>query len=572
MFGRTGNAKSNVTQASAWVTYALLAVGIVSPVVCVVWLVRTAVENENAVVRRLVAEANERRYEDAGELLFELTESLVPTPQNGGVSHLLDSVSAQVPEGESQRARAVLDEARERKATQDAHTFQGTLTAYLRDPDLRGLRLRQGRSLGALLIQLGLSQGGDALDSAFLAAADVYVLEHMEAGQLSRQHRYLLRQYAPLSGSAEVARLLERQARVERWIGEAEARGVYPPAAGLHSFAGFVAAREAGSSTVRIFTIEDWREAVAASTEWQELGMALASPAGLGSEGRTLPAPLDFVAIVPLTGIGEVMGDQQSKAVFYLWIGGIVLGLSILSGAAIVVSVRRQASVTQLKDNLVATVTHELKTPVSSIRLLVDTMLDPERREKVDTQEYIELISRENQRLGRLIDNFLSFSRMERSKGSFDIRATSPAGVLTAVEEAFRERFQGQAFDLSIKSSEALPDMAADPDALATVLGNLLENAFKYGGPKRRIELRCEAVAGGIQFEVQDFGKGISKRDQKRIFRKFFQVDHYASGQTGSVGLGLSIVEFIVSKHSGQIELESELGKGSVFKVRIPYA
>ncbi|MDQ8179085.1 HAMP domain-containing sensor histidine kinase [Pelagicoccus sp. SDUM812005] len=574
MFGRTGNAKSTVTQASAWVTYLLLAIGIVSPVVCVVWLVRTAVENENAVVRRLVSEANERRLADAAAYCLEIAETLVPELGNGVVAYSWGSSGEVVAEGESERARAALESVREDLKGEGRAARQLMLAGYLRDSDLSSLRLSEGRRLGALLLQLGLREVrvAEDLEDAFRVEADRYVVANMQGSDLSRQHRYLLRQYAPLSGSKEVAAILEREGLVDRWIAAVEAEGMFPPELGLGHVDGLLYYRESDAESVRIFRQADWREKLVGSEAWREFGVSLVDSGVEANRARPLPAPLGFLTLELDHEELANGGATSDKAVLYLWIGGIVLGLSILSGVAIVASVRRQASVTQLKDNLVATVTHELKTPVSSIRLLIDTLMDETRRDKVNTQEYIELISRENERLGRLIDNFLSFSRMERSKGSFDIQRISPAAVLRAVEQAFRERFKGQAYELSVEGGECLPDILGDPDALATVLGNLLENAFKYGGRSKRIELSGKAAAGGVEFEVRDFGKGIGKRDQKRIFRKFFQVDHHASGQTGSVGLGLSIVEFIVSKHSGQIELESELGKGSVFRVRIPYA
>lgn len=575
MFGRTGNAKSNVTQASAWVTYLLLVIGIVSPVVCVIWLVRTAVENENAVVQQLVAEAIERRMSDAESLVHRLTTELVPSIDNKGAVYSWASPGETVSNEEKEQAKAMLSELRSNLEGLAELPAQDVVAEKLESSEYRALRLGNGRMLGALIIQLGLrrSAGDDSFTERFRMAADAYVIEEMSAGGLSRQHRYLLRQYAPLSESTLVGELLAREAMVDQWLGAAESLETFPPAEGVGSVGEFVYFRDDDDAeNVSIFRRSDWLQAIEQSTDWKSFGLALVWSENYEGDGRVLEGPFDFVAMESLQESQSSAALTSDKAVLYLWIGGIVLGLSVLSGVAIVMSVRRQASVTQLKDNLVATVTHELKTPVSSIRLLVDTLMDEGRREKVNTQEYIELISRENQRLGRLIDNFLSFSRMERSKGSFDIKRISPVSVVDAAEQAFRERFKGQRFDLEIRLDEKLPDIVGDQDALATVLGNLLENAFKYGGRDRRIELHGTAGVGGLEFEVQDFGKGISKRDQKRVFRKFFQVDHNASGQTGSVGLGLSIVEFIVSKHSGHIELDSEIGKGSTFRVRIPYA
>lgn len=573
MFGRTGNAKSSVTPASAWVTYLLLAIGIFTPVFCVVWLVQKTVESENALVRQLVEDARERSFLDAASLVRLTAMGMVPSSDNGGARYSWKYSAATVPKEEVKRGKAKLAEMRERISNLSRSEAQAVLATEISAQTRESIRLLGGRSLGLVLIDLGIGRNDDSvlLEDSFKRAAEAFLIEKMSEGAPSRQLRYSLRRYSRFSDSSEIARLVDAEALVDRWLEDNEQSGDRPLPDGLGSGDGYFCVVDNALEEVLVFPFDALLVECKKLESLSDSRFSFSLNDSGEDDVQQFKAPLDFLF---LHGGGGSMSqaDSSHKAVFYLWIGGIVLGLSVLSGVAIVVSVRRQQSVTRLKDNLVATVTHELKTPVASIRLLVDTLLNEERRDKVDTQEYIELISRENLRLGRLIDNFLSFSRMERSKGSFDIKRISPASVVSSAEEAFRERFKGQAFSLTIEGAEKLPDIAGDREALATVLGNLLENALKYGGRERRIELRCSAAISGFEFEVRDFGGGISKKDQKRVFRKFFQVDHNASGQTGSVGLGLSIVSFIVSKHSGQVELDSEIGKGSTFRVRIPYA
>ncbi len=573
MFGRTGNAKPSVTQASAWVTYLLLAIGIFTPVVCVIWLVQKTVESENALVHQLVEDARKRSLADTADLVRLTALGMVPDSSNGGVRYSWAETPLAVTPEDAEAAKAKLSEVRARLTSLSGSQVQRELAGLIADPALSEYALVGGRSLDLLLIEMGLRsvEGENELDAGFLAASEALLLRKMEQGRPSRQLRYTLRQYAEVSGSPRIVRLAEAEGLADRWVEFMRASNNWPPAGGLGSGDGFFYLVNGSEAEAFIFPDEALVRASENLESLRNKRFSLSLKGDGEESGYRLKAPLDFLYLQEESG--AVSSKVSSgKAVMYIWIGGIVLGLSILSGVAIVVSVRRQASVTRLKDNLVATVTHELKTPVASIRLLVDTLLNEERRGKVDTQEYIELISRENLRLGRLIDNFLSFSRMERSKGSFDIVAVDPAEVVAAAEQAFRERFQGQRFTLDVEVGAGLRRILGDADALATVIGNLLENAFKYGGADRRIVLRALDGGDGLDFVVQDFGQGIPRREQKRIFRKFYQVQGRSVNQSGSVGLGLSIVDFIVSKHSGRVVLESEEGKGSVFKVRIPYA
>ncbi|EDY80859.1 ATPase, histidine kinase-, DNA gyrase B-, and HSP90-like domain protein [Verrucomicrobiia bacterium DG1235] len=560
-------------QASAWVTYLLLALGIVVPVVCVLWLVRDVVDNENELLVRLIAEADTRSLEDAEREVRESVDGLLAGGDEGSFRYYAGKDL--VGEEESERARATLAEAREELAGLDGPAARARIAEWLNDEALAWLRLRSGRSVGAILIEMGIGRlvENETPEEVFLEAADAYVVAFEARSRSMGQLRYLAKRYVPYSDSQAVAAVGKRQELAEAWLrelGGAFDGGYFE---GLEQTEDFVFRWDKEKAFVHVFEKADLRDWILGIRVLDALGVSVLDEEGLGADAlvRRLAEPLDFVVLGKLDG--EVRnGTSSDKAMLYFWVGGIVLGLSLLSGSAIVISLKRQTDVAQLKDSLVATVTHELKTPVSSIRLLVDTLQDESRKGKVDEKEYVALIARENQRLGRLIDNFLSFSRMERGMGSFAMEAISAASVVGAAEEAFRDRFQGQNFELEVCVEEGIAEISGDGDALATVLGNLLENAFKYGGKGRRIVLRAKGESTGALFEVEDYGMGIAKKEQRKIFRKFYQVSSGRGSHAGSVGLGLSIVEFIVSKHSGRIDIESELGRGSIFKVRIPYA
>jgi len=158
---------------------------------------------------------------------------------------------------------------------------------------------------------------------------------------------------------------------------------------------------------------------------------------------------------------------------------------------------------------------------------------------------------------------------MERNRQSFEFTDTEPQKVAQAAVEACRERFH---CPLDLDVSPGLPSMRADEGALVTVLLNLLDNAYKYTPDEKRIGLRAYRESGRVCFAVRDNGICIAQREQKRIFCKFYRVDRRLARQAGGCGLGLSIVDFIVSPPGGIVEVKSQPGAGSTFTVSLPCA
>jgi len=254
----------------------------------------------------------------------------------------------------------------------------------------------------------------------------------------------------------------------------------------------------------------------------------------------------------------------------YLWIA--CLTIAVIAVLALLVGryIGRQVKLTRLKNDFLATVSHELKTPLASMRVLVDTLLEGRCEGPRQVQEYFVLIARENERLSRLIDNFLTFSRMERNKRAFEFDEVNVNEAVAAAAEALGERFDRQKCSLEVEAAGNLPPVSADRDALVTVILNLLDNAWKYSGDEKRIKLRTYSTDDGVCIEVSDNGIGMSRRAAKRIFNRFYQVDQTLSRGAGGCGLGLSIVKFILDAHAGGIDVSSRPGQGSTFTVSLP--
>jgi signal transduction histidine kinase len=254
----------------------------------------------------------------------------------------------------------------------------------------------------------------------------------------------------------------------------------------------------------------------------------------------------------------------------YLWTGILVMAAMGVLTLLAVRLLRRQVNLARLKNDLAATVSHELKTPLASMRVLVDTLLESDSFDPQKTREYLQLIGQENERLGRLIQNFLTFSRMERRKHTFHFTPSPVLPIVEAAVESVRGRFDAPGCQLEVRSEGHLPQVMADPGALVTALVNLLENSYKYSEEIKHVLLRIGAKNGNVIISVKDNGIGIAPRERKRIFQAFYQVDQRLSRTGSGCGLGLSIVQFIAAAHHGSVSVESQPGCGSTFIISLP--
>lgn len=254
----------------------------------------------------------------------------------------------------------------------------------------------------------------------------------------------------------------------------------------------------------------------------------------------------------------------------YAWTGFLVILLILIAGGFATRAVGRQIRLNEMKNDFIATVSHELKTPLASMRVLVDTLLEGNVRDEAQAKEYLRLTVKENERLSRMIENFLTFSRMERNKVAFTIVDAKPAAIASDAIESVKTKFATHDCHLAVDIADHLPEMQADHDAIVTVLVNLLDNACKYTTDDKRVSLRIFPADGHVCFAVSDNGIGLARRHIHRIFDRFYQVDSSLTRKAEGCGLGLSIVKFIVDAHKGKITVESKPGKGSTFTVRLP--
>ena len=275
------------------------------------------------------------------------------------------------------------------------------------------------------------------------------------------------------------------------------------------------------------------------------------------------------LSFVPLDA-GARNAAEARRRTTYVAVALVGVAIIALVGVTVGQTMRRHLQLARLKTDLVAAASHELRTPLASMRVLVDGLLADVEIDPAKTREYLMLLSVENARLTRLIENFLTFSRLDRGRTPLVFDDTSAASIVTGAVAAVRDRLPPSG-DLRVAIEPPIP-MIADAQALTTALVNLLDNAIKYSSANPRIEIRASMEGGDVTFAVIDKGIGIAHGQQRRIFRRFYRVDQNLSRHSSGVGLGLSIVEAIVRGHGGHVEVDSEPGQGSRFTIRVPIA
>jgi signal transduction histidine kinase len=255
-----------------------------------------------------------------------------------------------------------------------------------------------------------------------------------------------------------------------------------------------------------------------------------------------------------------------------IWIAGLalVLGVAVFGGYLLLRDVNRDVRMTEVRSQFVASVSHELKTPLTAIRMFAETLSMGRGRDERTRSEYLETIVNESERLARLVDNVLDFSKIEQGKKIYRLRPTRLDEVAGSAMRALQFPLAQQGFQLHLTVQEDLPELQADPDAIQQAILNLLTNAMKYSGDAREIDLRLCARNGDAVIEVADRGLGLAPEEQKRVFEKFYRAPSHESHLIAGTGLGLTLVAHIAKAHGGRVEVESALGAGSTFCLVIP--
>jgi signal transduction histidine kinase len=252
----------------------------------------------------------------------------------------------------------------------------------------------------------------------------------------------------------------------------------------------------------------------------------------------------------------------------------LILGfLSLMMIAGIVLTkhiVGKEIAVAKLKSDFVSNVSHELRTPLALIRLYAETLELGRISTKEKKHQYYRIIRKESERLTALINNILDFSRIEAGRKEYEFRETDIANLVRNTLDSYRYQIEQQGFALEESIDEDLPAVSIDREAIARALVNLVNNALKYSADEKYLGVKLYRDNGAVKLEVADHGIGIARRDQTKIFEKFYRAGDPLVHNTKGSGLGLSLVRHITEAHGGAIEVESSPGSGSKFIMSLP--
>lgn len=246
----------------------------------------------------------------------------------------------------------------------------------------------------------------------------------------------------------------------------------------------------------------------------------------------------------------------------------LVLDLILLAGAWYVYrTIRREMELVRMKSDFVSNVSHELRTPLALIRMFGETLEMGRVKTEEKRQEYYGTIVKESERLTRLVNNILDFSKMEAGKKQYNFQPSDLNGIVASVIRTYSYHLQSKGFVPVVELAPTLPAVSIDAEAVTEAVINLVDNAVKYSGEKTFLRIGTKARGNSVIVEVEDKGVGISVPDQKKIFDTFYRVASGLVHNTKGSGLGLSLVKHIMDAHGGMIEVESAIGAGSCFRL-----
>jgi signal transduction histidine kinase len=250
-----------------------------------------------------------------------------------------------------------------------------------------------------------------------------------------------------------------------------------------------------------------------------------------------------------------------------VWLMSFAAAVTIVGLVLTVRATRASARLAVMKSDFVSTFTHELKTPLAVFRLVAET-LAMRRYSSIDAvHDYGQLLSTEVDRFEHLVDNLLTYSRINDVDRRYEFKAIHPIELVEDAMDPFQARLRELSFAVTVDVPHDLPLVRADRPTILQAFRNLIDNSIKYSDGRRALTIRAAAVEQGVRFEVEDRGIGIDRDEIARVLKRFARG---TNARVSGSGLGLAIAQRIVEDHGGTLELRSRLGEGTVSIVAIP--
>lgn len=286
-----------------------------------------------------------------------------------------------------------------------------------------------------------------------------------------------------------------------------------------------------------------------------------------GERSKFLLLPGYYLSIA-LKGatVDELVNERIRNSMFVL---SFVLLLLIAALVFVFRNVRKEIALSEAKSQFVSNVSHEIRTPLALIRMYAET-LEMNRVPEARKMEYYSIITRESERLAKIVNRILNFSQLEANKKKFVFHSINLNELVQEVLQSYEIYLKETGFSCTFTPSQGVLHILADKEMVMEALVNLIDNAIKYSKEDKRIEVRTGVDKQFVFVEVQDHGIGIAKPHHHAIFDQFFRVPTGDVHNTKGSGLGLSLVKKTMDAHGGKIKVDSEPGQGSIFRLNFP--
>jgi len=314
-----------------------------------------------------------------------------------------------------------------------------------------------------------------------------------------------------------------------------------------------------------------------ASLESQTVGtggtvgeIALADATGT-ADAETLGPDLPGLVVLLRPADGS---DAGGVGIIRLWSYAaalcLLIGVTLFGAYLLWRDVRREVRLAEMRSSFVSAVSHELKTPLTAIRMFAETLRMGRPADAATRDEYLDTIVNESERLSRLLNNVLDFSKIDQGTKKYRREPHSLAEIVRCAARTMQYPLEQQHFVLRTEIESGMPPAQVDRDAIEQAILNLIANAMKYSGDSRDIELRLRSEDGRAVIEVTDRGVGIAPAEQARIFDRFYRVPSPDNDRIPGTGLGLTLAQHVAEAHDGHVRVKSTPGEGSTFSLFIP--
>ncbi len=254
----------------------------------------------------------------------------------------------------------------------------------------------------------------------------------------------------------------------------------------------------------------------------------------------------------------------------YLYMFLLIASILIFGLVLTVRAVTHELELARLKSDFVSTVSHEFKSPLTSIRQLAEMLQEGRVPSEERRQRYYDVLVEQSTRLSSLVTNILDLARIEEGRKEFRFEAVEIGELVSDLVATTQHRVGHEGYVVEARIEEPLPPVRADREAIGQAISNLVDNAVQYSGDARQINICASANDGHVTVAVEDFGVGIPEDEIDRVFERFYRGGHELTRTVKGSGLGLTLVKEVVEAHGGTVEVKSEPGRGSTFSIRLP--